>query len=49
VLISAYPERDFTDMIADSPAVGFLPKAEISAARVHAMLDEGPGGPSARA
>jgi DNA-binding NarL/FixJ family response regulator len=40
VLISAYPERDFTDMIADSPAVGFLPKPEISAARIHAMLAE---------
>src|SRR5918998_6773259 len=26
VLISAYSERDFRDMIADSPAVGFLPK-----------------------
>ena len=24
ILISAYPERDFADMIADSPAVGFL-------------------------
>lgn len=45
VLISAYPERDFTDMIADSPAVGFLPKPEISAARLEAMLaGEGGGG-----
>jgi CheY-like chemotaxis protein len=38
VLISAYPERDFMDMIADSPAVGFLPKPEISATRIHALL-----------
>lgn len=38
VLISAYPERDFLEMIADSPAVGFLPKPEISAARIEALL-----------
>ena len=38
VLISAYPERDFMEMIADSPAVGFLPKPEISAARIQALL-----------
>ena len=48
VLISAYPERDFTDMIADSPAVGFLPKPEISAARIHAMLAAEAGGDPAR-
>ena len=39
ILISAYSERDFCDMIADSPAVGFLPKPELSAARIRAMLD----------
>jgi DNA-binding NarL/FixJ family response regulator len=38
LLISAYPERDFIDMIADSPAVGFLPKPELSAERIRAML-----------
>jgi DNA-binding response OmpR family regulator len=38
LLISAYPERDFSDMIADSPAVGFLPKPELSGARIRAML-----------
>ena len=41
ILISAYSERDFSDMIADSPAVGFLPKPELSAARIRAMLDGG--------
>ncbi|HKP20042.1 MAG TPA: response regulator transcription factor [Thermoleophilaceae bacterium] len=40
MLISAYPERDFTDLIADSPAVGFLPKSEISAARILELLAE---------
>src|ERR687891_1014104 len=28
VLISAYSEGDFTDLIAASPAVGFLPKTQ---------------------
>ena len=43
LLISAYPERDFTDMIADSPALGFLPKPELSAERIRAMLATGEG------
>lgn len=30
VLISTYPEHDFTDMITASPALGFIPKLEIS-------------------
>ena len=38
ILISAYPERDFADMIADSPAIGFLPKPELSATRIRAIL-----------
>ena len=38
LLISAYPEQDFSDMIAESPAVGFLPKPELSAERIRAML-----------
>ena len=38
ILISAYPERDFADMIADSPAIGFLPKSELSATRIRAIL-----------
>lgn len=44
LLISAYPERDFTDMIADSPALGFLPKPELSAERIRAMLATDEGG-----
>jgi DNA-binding NarL/FixJ family response regulator len=39
ILISAYSEPDFSEMIEDSPAVGFLPKPELSAARIRAMLD----------
>jgi DNA-binding NarL/FixJ family response regulator len=44
ILISAYPERDFADMIVDSPAIGFLPKPEISATRIRALLDGDTGG-----
>jgi DNA-binding NarL/FixJ family response regulator len=49
VLISAYPERDFTDMIADSPAIGFLPKPELSATRIRAILAGDAGGDTRRA
>lgn len=49
ILISAYPERDFTDMIADSPAIGFLPKPELSATRIRAILAADDGGDPPRA
>jgi DNA-binding NarL/FixJ family response regulator len=49
VLISAYPERDFADMIVDSPAVGFVPKSELSATRIRAILAEDAGGERTRA
>jgi two-component system, NarL family, nitrate/nitrite response regulator NarL len=38
VLISAYPEADFAELIAASPAVGFLPKADVSATRIREVL-----------
>jgi DNA-binding NarL/FixJ family response regulator len=38
VLISAYPERDFADLIAQSPAAGFLAKPQLSASRIRAIL-----------
>jgi DNA-binding NarL/FixJ family response regulator len=38
VLISAYSENDFADLIAASPAVGFLSKAELSAANIREIL-----------
>jgi DNA-binding NarL/FixJ family response regulator len=41
VLISAYSESDFTDLIAASPAVGFLPKTQLSAARIDEVLRAG--------
>jgi DNA-binding NarL/FixJ family response regulator len=38
VLISAYPETDFADLIAASPAVGFLSKSDVSAGRIQEVL-----------
>ena len=49
ILISAYPERGFADMIADSPAIGFLPKPDLSATRIRAILAGDAGGEPQRA
>jgi DNA-binding NarL/FixJ family response regulator len=38
VLISAYPESDLADLIAASPVVGFVSKAELSARAVSNLL-----------
>lgn len=38
VLISAYAESDFADLIAASPAVGFLSKPDLSAKAIHELL-----------
>ena len=38
ILISAYPEAEFVDLIAGSPAVGFVPKARLSAQAVSNAL-----------
>jgi two-component system nitrate/nitrite response regulator NarL len=38
VLISAYPERDFADLIAASPAAGFLSKSDLSASNIREVL-----------
>jgi DNA-binding NarL/FixJ family response regulator len=43
VLISAYSQNDFADLIAASPAVGFVPKAELSAERIEEVLRAGDG------
>jgi CheY-like chemotaxis protein len=41
IMISTHPYVDFADMIADSPAVGFLPKAGLSGAAVRQLLKTG--------
>jgi CheY-like chemotaxis protein len=38
ILISSHAQVDFADLIDASPALGFIPKAELSAAAVHALL-----------
>ena len=44
VLISAYPEADFAELIAASPAVGFLAKSDVSARRLREVLASAPLG-----
>ena len=43
ILISTHSETDFADLIADSPARGFLPKPELSADAIQRIMD-GPDG-----
>ena len=52
ILISTHAEADFADLIADSPAAGFVPKAELSADAIRRIVDgrapEGTGDARAR-
>jgi DNA-binding NarL/FixJ family response regulator len=41
VLVSAHPEDEFADLIAESPAVGFLAKSELSPASLSEVLNGG--------
>ena len=38
ILMSAYPEDDFADLIAESPALGFIPKPALSPATVGELM-----------
>lgn len=38
ILISTHAERDFTELIADSPAIGFLSKTSLSARAIRDIL-----------
>ncbi len=40
ILISTHSEADFADLIAESPAAGFLPKSELSASAIRKILEE---------
>jgi DNA-binding NarL/FixJ family response regulator len=38
ILISAHDGADFANLIADSPAIGFLPKSDLSATTIRRLL-----------
>jgi two-component system, NarL family, nitrate/nitrite response regulator NarL len=38
IMISTAAESDYADLVAESPATGFLPKAELSAAGIQRIL-----------
>ncbi len=38
ILTSTHSEQDFADLVAASPAVGFLPKADLSARAIFGLL-----------
>jgi DNA-binding NarL/FixJ family response regulator len=43
ILISTHDETDLADLIAASPAIGFLPKSELSARGIQRLLDGADG------
>ncbi len=45
ILISTHVEQDYADLIAASPAIGFVAKADLSASAIRDLLDA--GGPGA--
>jgi CheY-like chemotaxis protein len=46
ILISTHAEADFADLIAQSPAAGFVPKPDLSADAIRRIVDgRAPGGP----
>jgi DNA-binding NarL/FixJ family response regulator len=45
ILISTYAAEDYADLIADSPAIGYLPKAALSATAIRRLLDDWTGAP----
>jgi DNA-binding NarL/FixJ family response regulator len=42
IMISARAETDYTELIAESPAAGFLPKSELSARGIGRILGQIP-------
>ena len=48
VLVSAHPEDDFADLIAESPALGFVAKSDLGAATVLEIVRRGDGGSGRR-
>jgi DNA-binding NarL/FixJ family response regulator len=42
ILISTHSEEDFADLVAESPALGFLAKSDLSADAIRSILDGHP-------
>ena len=42
ILISTHAEADFKDLIASSPAIGFIPKSQLSARAIRDVLGDEP-------
>lgn len=42
ILISAYPEEDFAELVAESPAIGFVAKSDLSVRAIERLI--GPRG-----
>jgi len=40
-MMSAHDIEDFADILAASPAVGFITKSSLSAQAIHVLLEEG--------
>lgn len=49
ILISTHDEQDYADLIAASPALGFLAKSDLSAGAVRDLLENGGAGGGDRA
>lgn len=47
ILISSHSPDDFADLIAESPAAGFLSKSNLSAAAIRAIIQPGSREPAA--
>ena len=43
ILISTHAEEDYAELIAASPAVGFLPKTALSGQRIRDLVEDGAG------
>jgi DNA-binding NarL/FixJ family response regulator len=48
ILISTHAETDFAELIAESPAAGFISKSELSAHAIHRLAGGRPGDASTR-
>ena len=43
ILVSTHAEQDFADLIASSPAAGFLPKSELTTDAIHELVRRSAG------